>query len=33
MLISRIERNDGALREAVAHLDQYLESRLRIPTA
>jgi TetR/AcrR family transcriptional repressor of nem operon len=33
MLISRIERNDGALRQAVAHLDSYLESHRRIPTA
>jgi TetR/AcrR family transcriptional repressor of nem operon len=33
MLISRIERNDAALRQAVAHLDRYLESQLRIPAA
>jgi TetR/AcrR family transcriptional regulator, transcriptional repressor for nem operon len=31
MLISRIERNDTALREAVASLDAYLESHLRAP--
>ena len=33
MLISRIERSDAALRQSVAHLDEYLESHLRVPTA
>jgi TetR/AcrR family transcriptional repressor of nem operon len=33
MLISRIERNDGALRAALEHLDFYLESQVRKPTA
>ena len=29
MLIGRIERNDQALRQAVAHLDRYIDSDLR----
>lgn len=33
MLISRIERSDTALRQAVASLDAYLESHLRNPLA
>jgi TetR/AcrR family transcriptional repressor of nem operon len=33
MLISRIERNDGALRAALEHLDYYLESQVRKPSA
>jgi TetR/AcrR family transcriptional repressor of nem operon len=31
MLISRIERNDQALRQAVNHLDNYVESQIRQP--
>ena len=31
MLISRIERNDQALRQALAHLDAYIDVQLRQP--
>jgi len=31
MLISRIERNDSALRESLKHLDAYVDSELRQP--
>jgi TetR/AcrR family transcriptional repressor of nem operon len=33
MLISRIERNDHALRQALDHLDNYVESNIRQPRA
>jgi TetR/AcrR family transcriptional regulator, transcriptional repressor for nem operon len=33
MLISRIERNDQALRQALDHLDNYIESNIRQPRA
>ena len=33
MLISRIERNDNALRQSLAHLDEYVETHLRQPQA
>jgi hypothetical protein len=29
MLISRIEKNDLALKDAMEHLDAYLEARIR----
>jgi TetR/AcrR family transcriptional regulator, transcriptional repressor for nem operon len=32
MLISRIERTDQALRDALDHLDNYLETKIRKPT-
>ena len=33
MLISRIERNDNALRQSLTHLDEYVETHLRQPQA
>ena len=32
MLISRIEKNDQALRDSLDHLDSYLETKIRKPT-
>ena len=32
MLISRIEKNDQALRDSLDHLDNYLETKIRKPT-
>ena len=33
MLISRIERSDTAMRQALSHLDDYVESQIRQPRA
>jgi TetR/AcrR family transcriptional repressor of nem operon len=33
MVISRIERNDQALRQTLEYLDEFVESRLRLPVA